>query len=165
MLMAGEDPLYVGRRLVRAASEDVGNADPRALSLALDAVETFRFLGPPEGELALAQAAVYVASAPKSNAVELAWNSVRQEVEASDWQPVPVHLRNAPTRLMKELGYGREYVYPHDRPQAVADQTYLPDKLKGRSFYRPTDRGYEKRIKERLEYWRELIEARRNKRK
>jgi len=157
MLLAGENPLYIGRRMVRAASEDVGNADPRALALALDAVEAFRFLGPPEGELALAQAAVYIAAAPKSNAIYTAWEEAGRAVEESGSKPVPLHLRNAPTRLMREAGYGRAYLYPHDFPEAVAAQEYFPPGLEGRRFYRPVERGYEVRIKERLDYWRGLI--------
>ncbi len=157
MLRAGEDPFYIGRRLIRAASEDVGNADPRALSLALDAVETFRFLGPPEGELALAQATLYVASAPKSNAAYKAWKEVSKLVETSGHQPVPVHLRNAPTGLMRGLGYGKKYLYPHDFPDALADQEYMPEGLEKKRFYRPAARGYETRIRERLDFWRKAL--------
>lgn len=159
MLKAGEDPLYVARRMVRAASEDVGNADPRALTLAMDALEAFRFLGSPEGELALAQAAVYIACAPKSNAVYTAWKAVSAEVEASGSLPVPLHIRNAPTKLMKDSGYGKGYLYPHDFPEAVTRQQYLPDRLTSKSWYRPVERGYEQRMAQRLEYWRALIAA------
>ncbi len=162
MLMAGADPFYLGRRMVRAASEDVGNADPRALQIALAAVEAYRFLGSPEGELALAQAAVYLACAPKSNAVYVAMKQVQQAVEATGSPPTPLHLRNAPTRLMKDLGYAKDYLYPHDFPAAVVAQTYLPQGLIGRRFYHPVERGYEKRIKERLEYWRRLIKTKPN---
>ena len=154
MLLAGEDPLFIGRRLVRAASEDVGNADPRALGLALDAVEAFRFLGPPEGELALAQATLYVASAPKSNAAYKAWKEASDLVGKTGPRPVPVHLRNAPTRFMRDLDYGKGYLYPHDFPEALADQEYFPQGLQGSRFYRPAPRGYETRIRERLDYWR-----------
>jgi len=161
MLQAGEDPLYVGRRLVRAASEDVGNADPRALTIALDAVEAFRLLGHPEGELALAQATLYVASAPKSNAAYIAWGKAQRAVDEHGTQPVPLHLRNAPTRLMKNLGYARGYLYPHDFPEAVVEQDYWPEKVGRLRFYQPSQQGYEKRIGERLAYWRSLLESRR----
>ena len=157
MLQAGENPLYIGRRLVRAASEDVGNADPRALGLALDAVEAFRFLGPPEGELALAQATLYAAAAPKSNASYLAWKEALNAVKAGGHKPVPVHLRNAPTDLMRQQGYGQGYLYPHDFPDAVADQEYFPEGLEKSSYYRPVARGYETRIKERLDFWRKAL--------
>ena len=157
MLLAGENPLYIGRRMVRAASEDVGNADPRALALALDAVEAFRFLGPPEGELALAQAAIYIAAAPKSNAVYTAYDRAKGAVEKGRAKPVPIHLRNAPTKLMREAGYGKAYLYPHDFPEAVVEQEYFPGGLEGQRFYYPKERGYEVRIKERLDYWRALI--------
>jgi putative ATPase len=154
MLDAGEDPLYVARRMVRFASEDVGNADPRALSVALSAAEAFRQLGAPEGELALAQAAVYLATAPKSNRLYAAANTVREEIERSGALPVPLHIRNAPTRLMKDLGYGKGYRYAHDYPEAYAPQDHLPELLKERIFYSPSDRGFEKTIAERIRYWR-----------
>ena len=150
MLAAGEDPLYIARRMVRFASEDVGNADPRGLDVALNAMEAFRFIGAPEGELALAQAAVYLATAPKSNSLYTAYKRVRKEIQQTGALPVPLHIRNAPTNLMKNLGYARGYQYAHDYPQAVSDQQYLPDKLKGRTYYQPVDRGFEKTIKERL---------------
>jgi putative ATPase len=156
MLMAGEDPLYIIRRMVRFASEDVGNADPRALSLCMDAMEAFRFLGPPEGELALAQAAVYLATAPKSNRVYSAWGKVRALIERTGALPVPLHIRNAPTGLMKTLGYGRGYQYDPDTEAGVSDQTYLPDDIAGERFYEPVDRGFEKTIGERLEWWRRM---------
>ena len=165
MLAAGEDPLYIARRMVRFASEDVGNADPRALTVALDAMEAFRFIGAPEGELALAQAAVYLAAAPKSNSLYSAYGRVRAEIEKTGALPVPLHIRNAPTRLMKDLGYARGYRYAHDYPDAVAAQQYLPDQLKGRTYYRPVERGYEKTIKERLQYWKQLAAAREEKKK
>jgi putative ATPase len=154
MLEAGEDPLYVARRLVRFASEDVGNADPAALRLTLDAKEAYHFLGTPEGELALAQATCYLALAPKSNAVYVAWNAVRHDIQEKPAEPVPLHLRNAPTGLMSNLGYGRGYQYAHDAPDAQVSQEHLPDALRGRVYYRPTDRGAEKDIAERLARWR-----------
>ncbi len=156
MLAAGEDPLYIARRLVRFASEDVGNADPQALALALAAMEAFRFLGPPEGELALAQAVVYLAAAPKSNRVYLAWGRAREAAETSGSLPVPLHLRNAPTGLMRELGYGRGYRYAHDSPQGHLPQEHLPEELRGRVFYRPSPHGMEREIAARLERWRRL---------
>ena len=131
MLEAGEDPLYVARRLVRFASEDVGNADPAALRLTLDAKEAYHFLGTPEGELALAQATCYLALAPKSNAVYAAWNAVRHDIQEQPAEPVPLHLRNAPTGLMSNLGYGRGYQYAHDAPDAQVSQEHLPDALRG----------------------------------
>jgi putative ATPase len=159
MLAAGEDALYIARRMVRFASEDVGNADPYALGVAMQAVEAFRFLGHPEGELALAQAAVYLATAPKSNSLYRAYGEVRKTVQKTGSLPVPLHLRNAPTRLMRDLGYGRDYRYAHDFPDAYAPQDYLPDKLRGRRFYHPTDRGYEQSVKRRLDQWRRLQAA------
>jgi putative ATPase len=158
MLEAGEDALYVARRMVRFASEDVGNADPFALRLALGAMETFRFLGHPEGDLALAQAAVYLATAPKSNSVYKAWNRVKQTVREKGALPVPLHIRNAPTGLMKDLGYGKGYRYAHDFKDGYAVQDYLPDAIAGSLFYVPTDRGYEKMIAGRLKQWRTLKE-------
>ena len=160
MLMAGEDPIYIARRMVRFASEDVGNADPRALGIAMDAMAAFRFLGPPEGELALAQAAVYLATAPKSNSVYAAWGKVREAIERTGALPVPLHIRNAPTGLMKELGYGKNYRYAHDDADAYLAQEYLPEKLSGTTFYEPVDRGYEKTIGERLAWWRNLKQGR-----
>ncbi len=154
MLAAGEDPLYVARRMVRFASEDVGNAHPYALSLAMDAMAAFRCLGPPEGELALVQAAVYLAASPKSNAVYTAHGRAREAVDRTGTPPVPLHIRNAPTALMKGLGYGRGYRYAHDYDQGHVEQEYLPPELAGSRFYEPTDRGYEKRIRERLDGWR-----------
>jgi len=160
MLDAGEDPLYVARRLVRFASEDVGNADPAALRLTLDAKEAYHFLGTPEGELALAQAACYLALAPKSNAVYAAWNAVRDDIREQPAEPVPLHLRNAPTGLMAGLGYGKGYQYAHDAPDAQVDQEHLPAALRGRTYYRPTDRGLEKDLAARLLQWREQRRAR-----
>ena len=159
MLAAGEDALYIARRMVRFASEDVGNADPYALGVAMQAVEAFRFLGHPGGELALAQAAVYLATAPKSNSVYRAYGEVRATVQKTGALPVPLHLRNAPTRLMRDLGYGRDYQYAHDFPEGYVPQEYLPDKLRGRRFYHPTERGYEQTLKRRLEHWRRLKAA------
>jgi len=154
MLASGEDPLYLARRLVRFASEDVGNADPQALQVALAAKDAFHFLGSPEGELALAQAAAYLATAPKSNAVYMAFGEARRDVENAPLEGVPLHLRNAPTPLMKEMGYGAAYQYPHDLPEAFAEQDYLPEGLKGRIYYHPTDRGLEAEIGRRLSEWR-----------
>ncbi|MCX5823866.1 MAG: replication-associated recombination protein A [Deltaproteobacteria bacterium] len=161
MLMAGEDPLYIARRLIRFASEDVGNADPRALTVAIDAMQAYHFLGSPEGELALAQATVYLATASKSNALYAGYGQVRATIEKTGTLPVPLHIRNAPTRLMKELDYGKGYLYAHDFTDAYIPQEYLPDELRGKGgrFYRPTDRGYEKIIGERIEQWRQIREA------
>jgi putative ATPase len=154
MLASGEEPLYVARRLVRFASEDIGNADPAALSLALAAKEAYHFLGSPEGELALAQCVIYLATAPKSNAVYAAFDEVKKELAAAPADPVPLHIRNAPTAMMKGLGYGDGYKYAHDYDGAYVEQEYLPDRLRGRQYYRPTDRGLEAQIKRRLEVWR-----------
>ncbi|HMA84835.1 MAG TPA: replication-associated recombination protein A [Desulfosalsimonadaceae bacterium] len=154
MMEGGEDPFYIARRMVRFASEDIGNADPRALTLAMDAMAAYRFLGSPEGDLSLAQAAAYLACAPKSNRIYTAYGQIQRTIKKTGTLPVPYHIRNAPTRLMKAEGYAEGYQYPHDYPDAVVDQDYLPDKLRGSSFYQPTDRGYEKIIKERLDYWR-----------
>jgi putative ATPase len=156
MLSAGEDPLYVARRMVRFASEDVGNADPRALSVAVSAMQAFQFIGLPEGDLALAQAAVYLATAPKSNALYSGYGRVKQSIGETGTLPVPLHIRNATTRLMKELGYGKHYKYAHDFANAFVPQEYLPEELKDQAYYEPTDRGYEKIIKERLAEWRKL---------
>ncbi len=150
MLEAGEDPLYIARRMVRFASEDIGLADPRALTIALDAKDAFDFIGLPEGKLALAQAAVYLALAPKSNAVYRAYGAVTEQVEQHRNEPVPLHLRNAPTRLMKELGYGQGYRYAHEDPQAVAEMSCLPESLQGKRFYEPSGSGLEKALGDRL---------------
>src|SRR6266852_5745994 len=147
MLEAGEDALYIARRLVRFASEDVGNADPHALRITLDAKEAYHFLGSPEGELALAQATCYLALAPKSNAVYAAWNEVAQDIQDKPAEPVPLHLRNAPTGLMANQGYGQGYQYAHDAPEARVNQEHLPAALSGRVYYRPTDRGLEKELR------------------
>ena len=154
MLEGGEDPRFVARRMVILASEDVGNADPQALTLTLAAKEAYDFLGSPEGELALAQATLYLALAPKSNAAYVAYNEARADVEAAPAEPVPLHLRNAPTGLMKDLGYGQSYQYAHDAPDARVDQEHLPESLRGRRYYRPTDRGLEAEVARRLEDWR-----------
>ena len=146
MLMAGEDPLFICRRMIRFASEDIGLADARALQVALAAFEAWEKVGPPEAELALAEASVYLALAPKSNALYLAEKAVKTEIESSGAQPVPLHIRNAPTKLMKELGYARGYLYPHNYPGARVKQEYLPEKLRGKIFYRPSNRGAEKEI-------------------
>jgi putative ATPase len=156
MLSAGEDPLYIARRMVRFASEDIGNADPFALNVAMNAMEAFRFIGPPEGELALVQAAVYLATAPKSNSLYLAYGKAAAVVKKTGSLPVPLHIRNAPTRLMKALGYGRKYKYDHDYENALAPQEYLPEEIKKERFYSPTNRGYEKTIKNRMDQWRRL---------
>jgi putative ATPase len=158
MLAAGEDPFYIARRMVRFASEDIGNADPDALGITLSAMQAYKFLGHPEGELALAQAAVYLATAPKSNSIYSAYGKVNAVIKKTGSLPVPFHIRNAPTRLMKDLGYGKDYKYAHNYRGAVVAQEYLPDKLKGQHFYLPTSRGFEKIIKERLDKWRQLIQ-------
>ena len=151
MLDGGCDPLYVGRRALRMASEDIGNADPRALHLALDAIETYERLGSPEGELALAQAIVYLAVAPKSNAVYTAFSAARSDAEALGTLDVPLSIRNAPTRMMKDLGYGKGYRYDHDEPEAhAAGQRYFPDEMEPRTYYDPVPRGLEIKIKEAL---------------
>lgn len=151
MLTAGEDPLFICRRMIRFASEDVGLADPNALLVALAAFEVWERVGAPEGELALAEAAVYLASAPKSNALYMAEKTVRTEIDESGAQPVPLHIRNAPTKHMRDLGYARGYLYPHNHPGAWVKQEYLPEKLKNRTFYKPTRRGMEKEILAKME--------------
>ena len=157
MLDGGADPLYVGRRLVRMAIEDIGLADARALRLALDACETYERLGSPEGELALAQAAIYLACAPKSNAAYVAYNEARSLIQSDKSRPVPEHLRNAPTKLMKDLGYGRSYRYAHDEEDAyAAGENYFPEGMENTGFYRPTPRGLEGKIAEKLAQLREL---------
>jgi putative ATPase len=157
MLDGGTDPRYLARRAIRMASEDIGLADPRALRIALDAAEAYERLGSPEGELAIAQAIVYLAVAPKSNAVYRAFGAVTSFVQEDGSRPVPMHLRNAPTRLMKELGYGKDYRYAHDEEEGyAAGETYLPDGLQRQNWYQPTDRGLEQRIAERLAQLRAL---------
>ena len=155
MLDGGADPLYVGRRMIRMATEDIGLADPRALQLTLDAVGTYERLGTPEGELALAEAVIYLACAPKSNAVYMAYGAARSFIEEDGSRPVPLRLRNAPTRLMKGLGYGKGYRYAHDEPDAyAAGERYLPDGMPDTRFYAPTDRGLEAKIRDKLEQLR-----------
>ena len=160
MLDGGCDPLYIARRVVRMASEDIGNADPRGLQIALNAWDVQQRLGSPEGELAIAQALVYLACAPKSNAVYTAYNQAMDTVKATPAYDVPMHVRNAPTSLMKELDYGAEYRYAHDEPNAyAAGENYFPEELKDTQFYHPTDRGMEQKIKEKLDYLRSLDAA------
>ncbi|MCG8325210.1 MAG: recombination factor protein RarA, partial [Thiotrichales bacterium] len=157
MIDGGCDPLYIARRVVRIASEDIGNADPRGLQIALDAWDAMHRLGSPEGELAIAQAIVYLASAAKSNAVYSAFNTALEDARKHGSLEVPLHLRNAPTQLMKELDYGKEYRYAHDEDNAyAAGENYFPDKLRGRRYYIPVDRGLEIRIKEKLDYLAKL---------
>jgi putative ATPase len=151
MLEAGEDPLYIARRVVRMAVEDIGLADPNALSLCMAARDAVDFIGMPEGNLALAQAVVYLALAPKSNALYTAYGEVQQDVERTAAESVPLHLRNAPTGLMKGLGYGQGYQYAHDVEGKIADMQCLPDNLRDRTYYHPTNEGVEKRIRERME--------------
>jgi putative ATPase len=165
MLDAGCDPLYVARRIVRMASEEIGNADPRALQIALSAWDTQERLGSPEGELAIAQAVVYLACAPKSNAVYAAFNQVRADIRQQPSHEVPEHLRNAPTKLMKEMGYGGEYRYAHDEPEAyAAGENYMPEALKDTRYYEPTNRGLESKIQQKFEYLNKLDEVSSNKR-
>ena len=161
MVEAGEDPLYIARRLVRFASEDVGNADPQALTVTVAAKDAVHFLGMPEGNTALAQAALYLATAPKSNAVYAAYSQAADAAQKDVAEPVPLHLRNAPTKLMKSLDYGKGYRYAHDETDAVADMSCLPPALANRTFYQPTERGFEKEIKRRLDGWAEIKQRRR----
>jgi len=158
MLYAGEDPLYIARRLIRFASEDIGLADPQALALALQAKEAYDFLGSPEGELALAESVVYLASAPKSNRVYVAFGQAMKEVEESPFEPVPLHIRNAVTPLMKEIGYGQDYQYAHDSALSTTDMETFPERLKGRKYYHPGHLGFEKEIKKRIDWWEALKE-------
>jgi putative ATPase len=150
MLESGEDPLYVARRLVRMASEDIGLAEPGALAVTIAAMQAAEFVGPPEGNLALAQAAVYLALAPKSNALYTGYGDVTNDLENTRAEPVPLHLRNAPTGLMKNIGYGKGYQYAHDVEDKVADMTCLPESLAGKNYYRPTDQGFEVRLRARM---------------
>jgi putative ATPase len=161
MVESGEDPMYIARRLVRFASEDVGNADPQALTVAVAAKDAVHFIGMPEGNTALAQAAIYLATAPKSNATYEAYSHAADDAQKDVAQPVPLHLRNAPTKLMKDLEYGKGYKYAHDEADAVADMSCLPPALQGRKYYEPTDRGFEKEIKRRLDGWEEIKKKRR----
>ena len=160
MLAAGEDPLYIARRLIRFASEDVGIADPQAIVLAINCRDAYHFLGSPEGELALVEAAVYLATAPKSNAIYMAYKDVMQDINRTGSLPVPLHIRNAPTRLMRELDYGKGYRYAHDYTDSIVDQEHLPDQLQGRKYYHPTSRGYEALVKDRLSKWRQILHKR-----
>lgn len=159
MLEAGEDPLFVARRLIRMASEDIGLADPNALGLAMAAQQAVHFVGMPEAELALAQAAVYLALSAKSNALYTGYKQVKQDVKRTGSEPVPMHLRNAPTSLMKEVGYGQGYKSAHDYEGGQVEQSHLPLSLEGRKYYRPTDRGYEARLRKRMQEW---VEQRRH---
>src|SRR6266436_6411750 len=159
MLAGGEDPLYIARRLVRMAIEDIGLADPRALTVALAAKDAYHFLGSPEGELALAEAAIYLATAPKSNRAYAAFGEAQAAAEQYPAEAVPLHIRNAPTLLMKELGYGAGYQYAHDYDHAYAPQQYLPERLRGAKWYLPTEFGHEKTIKDRMERWAKLKEG------
>ena len=154
MVEAGEDPKYIARRLIRFASEDIGNADPQALTIAVAAKDAVHFIGMPEGNTALAQAVLYLSTAPKSNAVYMAYGDAAEAAKNDVASPVPLHLRNAPTKLMKQLDYGKGYRYAHDEPDAVANMECLPENLKGREFYRPTDFGFEKEIAKRLTWWK-----------
>jgi putative ATPase len=162
MVEAGEDPLYIARRLVRFASEDIGNADPQALTVAVAAKDAVHFIGMPEGNTALAQAAIYLATAPKSNAVLTAYSRAAEDAHGDVAEPVPLHLRNAPTKLMKDLDYGRGYQYAHDQADAVTDMSCLPPSLEGRKYYQPSERGFEKEIRRRLEGWEAMKKTRRS---
>jgi putative ATPase len=163
MLEAGEDPLYVARRMIRFASEDIGNADPQALVVAVAAKDAVHFIGMPEGDLALAQAAIYLATAPKSNAVYTAYGKAKEDVNSEETPSVPLHIRNAPTGMMKDMGFGEGYEYPHNDPDGVVEQDYMAGDLKGRRYYEPTNRGYEATIKKRLDKWRQILMSRRRK--
>jgi putative ATPase len=154
MLEAGEDPLYIARRLIRFASEDIGNADPQALTVAVAAKDAAHFIGMPEGNTALAQAAIYLATAPKSNAVYTAYGAAAADAHTQAADPVPLHLRNAPTKLMKDLSYGKDYQYAHDEADAIADMQCLPDSVADRQYYKPTGRGFEQEIRKRLDEWK-----------
>jgi putative ATPase len=155
MIEAGEDPLFIARRMVIFAAEDIGNADPHALQVAVAAKDAFHFIGLPEGKIPLAQAVTYLATAPKSNASYLAMLAASKDVEERGALPVPLHLRNAPTQLMKKLGYGKDYKYAHDFPDHVVEQEHLPEELRAQRYYLPSDSGYEKQIKERLDAWQQ----------
>jgi putative ATPase len=156
MLESGEDPLYLARRMVRMASEDIGLAEPGALAITLAAKEAFDFLGAPEGHLALAQAAVYLSLAPKSNSLYTAYGDVQEDVQKTEADPVPLHLRNAPTGLMKNLGYGKDYQYAHNYEEKTTNMQCLPDSLAGRSWYKPNDQGFEQRLRTRLDEIRKI---------
>ncbi len=165
MLAAGEDPLYIARRLVRFASEDIGLADPQALHIALMAKDAYDFLGSPEGELALAEAVIYLASAPKSNRAYAAFSRAMKDVEESPHEPVPLHLRNPVTRLMKDVGYGKDYAYAHDFVLGTTVMETFPERLKGRKYYTPGEVGLEKEIKKRLDWWQAVKEKMRAEKK
>jgi putative ATPase len=156
MLESGEDPLYVARRLIRFASEDIGNADPQALVVAVAAKDAVHFIGMPEGNTALAQAAIYLATAPKSNAVYVAYGQAAEDALQQIAEPVPLHIRNAPTKLMKDLNYGKGYKYAHNEAEGIADMDCLPPSLSGKTYYQPTDRGFEDTIRKRIEEWKQL---------
>jgi putative ATPase len=156
MLEAGEDPLYIARRLVRFASEDIGNADPQALVIAIAVKEAVDFVGLPEANLALAQAVIYLSTAPKSNSVYKAYNKVKADVDATYAEPVPLHMRNPVTDLMKKIDYGKDYKYPHDFPNHFVKEDYLPKSLIGKKYYEPGGFGFEKEIRKRIEYWEKL---------
>ena len=163
MLESGEDPLYISRRLIRFASEDIGIADPHALIHANASRSTYLSLGSPEGELALAQTVVYLATAPKSNSIYAASKLVKKRIKDTGSLPVPLHIRNAPTALMKEFGYGQNYQYAHDHKDTLVDQSHLPPELEGTIFYQPTNKGYESIIKDRLAKWRKILKQRHSK--
>jgi len=156
MLVAGEDPLFLARRMIRMASEDIGMADPQALPLAIAARDAYEMLGSPEGELALAQLAVYLATAPKSNSVEVAFNEAMALARSSGSPMPPMTILNAPTKMMKGQGYGKGYIYDHDTPEGFSGQDYFPEKLGRQNFYRPVERGHEREIVKRLDYWTKL---------
>ncbi len=160
MLISGEDPLYIARRLIRFASEDIGNADPQSLQVALNCRDAFHMLGSPEGELALLQAVTYLATAPKSNALYRTEQQINKDIRATGTLPVPLHLRNAPTGLMKKIGYGKGYKYAHEQQHGLVDQEHLPDELSGRRYYEPTNRGFEAVIRDRLVKWRKILQER-----
>jgi putative ATPase len=163
MLESGEDPLYIARRLVRMASEDIGLAEPGALAVTIAAMQAADFVGPPEGNLALAQAAVYLSLAPKSNALYTGYGSVTKDLENTRAEPVPLHLRNAPTGLMKNIGYGKGYQYAHDVEDNVADMECLPESLAGKNYYRPTDQGFEARLRQRMDEIRRIKDQKKTK--
>jgi putative ATPase len=160
MLAGGEEPLYVVRRLVRFAVEDIGMADPQAVQQALAAKDAYDFLGSPEGELAIAQAVVYLATAPKSNAAYAAFGAAQRAAKSTGSLMPPAHILNAPTQLMKDLGYGKGYAYDHDAPDGFSGQNYFPDGLRRETFYDPAERGFEREIRKRLDYWAKLRERR-----
>lgn len=162
MLKSGEDPLYIARRLIRFAVEDIGLADPNALTVALNAKETYDFVGSPEGELALAEAVIYLASAPKSNSIYKAYAKVSKDVEETLHEPVPLHLRNPVTPLMRKIGYGEGYIYAHNTEEKTTSMETLPESLKGKKWYEPGELGFEKDIKKRIEWWNRLKEKLRN---